>query len=95
MPNVKITELPAIGDLDITSDDIFPVVDAPEGGVPVTKKLSVAKLFNTAPVKSVAGKTNGDITLDSSDLDNTADITHYSDLGDFTLFQTTFNNTKI
>jgi len=94
MSRVKITELPSIGNLDITPDDIFPVVDAPEGAVPVTKALSVNKLFEKAPVTSVAGKSGGAVTLGSGDLDNSTDIALISNLGTLEQFNTTFTNTR-
>ena len=91
MAKVKITDLPGIGIMHITGDDIFPVVDAPDGGVPMTKKLTVANLFEVAPVKSVAGKTDGDITLASGDLDNSSDISLISNLGTVSIFSTAFS----
>jgi hypothetical protein len=65
---VRISELPQISDQDISVDDIFPVVDNPAGGNKATKRLTLANLFSVAPVKSVAGKTDGAITLSSADL---------------------------
>lgn len=95
MAKVKITELPGIGVPQITGDDIFPVVDAPDGGVPITKKLTVSNLFEVAPVKSVAGKNDGDITLDSTDLTNSSDITLNSALGSVSIFNSAFNQNLI
>ena len=94
MSRVKITELPSIGDLDITPDDIFPVVDAPQGAVPVTKALSVNALFEKAPVTSVAGKSGGAVTLGSADLTNADDVALLSVLGTLKQFTDRFNNTK-
>jgi len=71
---VRISELPKINESDITIDDIFPVVDNPDGGTKATKSLSVSDLFAVAPVKSVAGKTNGEITLSSEDLTDGSSI---------------------
>ena len=95
MAKVKITDLPDIGIMHVTGDDIFPVVDAPGGGVPTTKKLTVSNLFEVAPVKSVAGKEDGDITLDSNDLTNSADITLNSTLGSVSIFNSAFTQNLI
>lgn len=73
MPNVKITQLTPQGQTDVTGDDVLPIVDAPGGGVPVTKKVTISDLLTQAPVQSVAGK-QGALTLSSQDLTDGANL---------------------